>query len=540
MDGTGPGSRLPAPLRGLGGLILLLALAGAVAFAAIQLTGALDSEPGEVEPRQIFETVTEGPPEADPFAWDDSRLRDFSDRAAFGNSHPLYALSPGGVEATARRTARWGPQIRAAAQEERVSPQMMEAMVFLESAGRPEVIAGGSDPANASGLAQIVASTGIDFLGMDIDLERSRALTSEINAATARAADLRKRARKLRSKPRRQDRNRRKARALEFAAEEADLEVKVARRQRARIDPRFDPEAALRGMSRYLAIANERLGREDLAVTSYHMGIGNLSEVIRLYADAEDIEGSVAELVRSEDLSYAELHFGSSPLEQPDAWAKLDELADDSLTYYWRVLAAREILRLAREDPDELERLSRLHAKKATAEEVFHPVAQTRVFDDAEELADGLEAGELVPVPDRKRLGFRVGPQLGELTEQLGVERRLYRALRPEALATLTYMAAKVDAIAGGNRKPLTVTSAVRDRAYQAALTGRNVQATTGYSLHTTGWSFDILRDYDGKRQARAFQFVLDRLADLAVIDYAVEPMAIHVTVSEEAEVLLE
>ncbi len=47
----------------------------------------------------------------------------------------------------------------------------MEAMVLLESAGRPEVIAGGTDPATASGLAQIVASTGIDLLGMEIDLD---------------------------------------------------------------------------------------------------------------------------------------------------------------------------------------------------------------------------------------------------------------------------------------------------------------------------------------------------------------------------------
>ena len=60
-------------------------------------------------------------------------------------------------------------------------------------------------------------------------------------------------------------------------------------------------------------------------------------------------------------------------------------------------------------------------------------------------------------------------------------------------------------------------------------------RATDAYSLHTTGWSFDILRDYDSEEHAAAFQFVLDRLQALAVIDYAVEPSAIHVTVSGEA-----
>jgi hypothetical protein len=59
-----------------------------------------------------------------------------------------------------------------------------------------------------------------------------------------------------------------------------------------------------------------------------------------------------------------------------------------------------------------------------------------------------------------------------------------------------------------------------------------NPQATEEYSLHTTGWSFDIRRAYASKDQARAFQYALDRLSALALIDYAYEPGAIHVTVS--------
>jgi Family of unknown function (DUF5715) len=92
-------------------------------------------------------------------------------------------------------------------------------------------------------------------------------------------------------------------------------------------------------------------------------------------------------------------------------------------------------------------------------------------------------------------------------------------------------MAAWVRVLNGGEGS-LTVTSAVRDRAYQRALGKRNPEATDAYSLHTTGWSFDVLRDYESDRQAGSFQFVLDRLQALDVIDYAVEPDAIHVTVS--------
>jgi hypothetical protein len=89
-------------------------------------------------------------------------------------------------------------------------------------------------------------------------------------------------------------------------------------------------------------------------------------------------------------------------------------------------------------------------------------------------------------------------------------------------------MTGLVNRIAGGS---LTVTSAVRDSDYQGYLAATNPEATDDYSLHTTGWSFDIARDYENDAQARAFQFVLDRLRAEYVIDYALEPDAIHITV---------
>ena len=78
--------------------------------------------------------------------------------------------APGGIVASARRTARWRDEIEAAAAAHGVDPDTMEAMVLLESAGRPEVIAG-DDPELASGLAQIVA---VDRHGPARDAGRPR------------------------------------------------------------------------------------------------------------------------------------------------------------------------------------------------------------------------------------------------------------------------------------------------------------------------------------------------------------------------------
>jgi hypothetical protein len=262
--------------------------------------------------------------------------------------------------------------------------------------------------------------------------------------------------------------------------------------------------------------------------------------VIGAYVGPDGEGVPVAELVEREELSYAKLFFDSSPLRHPAAWEILGDLGDDSSTYLWRVLSAREILRLYRDDRDRLRRLISLHGAKATAEEVFHPEDATRTFADPDELAAAYDDGDLVAIPRDRELGFRISPELGELADEAGAERSLYRGLRPEALATLIYMAARVRAISGHEGERLIVSSAVRDRSYQELLVESNPEATPNYSLHTTGWSFDVRRRYGSNAQASAFQFTLDRLRALGVIDYAVEPAAIHVTVSSRAAPLLD
>jgi hypothetical protein len=127
---------------------------------------------------------------------------------------------------------------------------------------------------------------------------------------------------------------------------------------------------------------------------------------------------------------------------------------------------------------------------------------------------------------------------MGELAPEVDQPIGLYRALRPEALATLSYLAGLVREVSGSTH-PLKVSSTVRDLGYQELLIGEEPEATAEYSLHTTGWSFDVLRRYEDEHQAAAFQFAIDRLSSLALIDYAIEPAAIHVTVSELGGALL-
>lgn len=488
-----------ARLAVVGAALLLLAA------AVVGLTAGDDAPTAAVPvvPTPPPAVAGEVEPLADPFAWDAARAEEFEQRAAAGNSHPLYAFSPGGAAASAARTARWRPQVERAAKQAGVDADTLEGLVLLESAGRPDARAPG-DLENAVGLTQILAETGQNLLGMRVDVGASERSTRLIGRAERRGQ-------------------------AERAA--------ALRRARARVDQRFDPGAALAATARYLTLARERFGREDLAFVSYHMGIGNLEELLRDYAQAGD--GPIGELVADAGLTYTRVYFDTTPTTHPRAYARLSALGDDSSNYWWKVLAAREVMRLWREDRPQLDRLVALHGAKGSAEEVLHPPDETARFQTPADLRAAWEAGDVVPFPDAPQVtGLRPDGRMGELARRVGQPADLYRGLRPEALAMALYIGAQVRAI-GGGAAPLVVTSTVRDGSYQDALVRGNPQATRNYSLHTTGFAFDVLREYGSRRQALAFQFLLDRLRSLNVIAWVREPAAIHVTVSSDAAVLL-
>ena len=244
-------------------------------------------------------------------------------------------------------------------------------MILLESAGRPDAAA---DPEleGAVGLTQILAETARDLLGMRVDTAAARRIGRSLRRAERRG----------------------------HAALIARL-----RARRRRIDERFDPPKAIAGAARYLRIARRALGRDDLAVVSYHMGIGNLQGALRAYGD--------------DDVCYARLYFDSTPLEHAEAHRRLATLGDDSATYLWRVRAAEEIMRLYRDDPARLDRTAALQTAKNSAEEVLHPA------DATDRLADpGGRAARLRRRRPRRADRRRPGPPRARARPRDGRARR--------------------------------------------------------------------------------------------------------------------
>ena len=418
----------------------------------------------------------------DPFAYVPGREADFVGRAVAGSGNVLYVKSPGGALATAARVARFRPLIEKAVAGTGLDPSLVEALVFVESAGRPDVIVGG-DPANASGLTQILASTGRSLLGMHIDLARSRKLSGQIFLASARG--------------------------------QSGMVVRLER-TRARIDDRFDPAKALAGTVRYLEIAERDLGRADLAFESYHMGVGNLQRVLDLYNGGHAVP-------------YPQLYFDTFPDHNPRAFALISSFGDDSSLYYWRLLGAQRIMRLYRTDRAELTRQIALQTAANSNAYVLHPPDAVHAFAGPDDLDRAYAARVVLPLPsDPARLGLRYDPGIGSLASHLKFTPALYRGLRPAALDLLIELAARVRALSKLPRSTLTVTSAVSDERYQRLLGVSDPPAAAG-------WSFTIARRYAGRAQADAFQAMLDRLQTLNLIAWERFPSEIEVTVASDA-----
>src|SRR4051812_30713228 len=407
--------------------------------------------------------------------------------AAHGLDRGLFTSSPGGVVATASRVGRWRPLIVRATRHSHFGPNIVEALVFVESSGRPDVIAG-SDVSSAAGLTQIVASTGKHFLHLRVNTARSRALTQRIARADARGA---------------------------FVA------ARQLRHWRARYDQRFSPAKSVHATVHYLETARRYLGRDDLAVAAYHMGIGNMQGVVHSFG--------------GETPSYAQLYFGSAPDVHGATWRRLASFGDMSRDYYWKILAAKRVMRLYRTDRAAIVFEERQQARKSSAEEVMHPQSRTPRFASPAVIAAAWKRGTLRRIPtDARKTHIAIGAFFGDQAHKLGRSRRLYRGLRPATLDVLLYIGRRVHELSG-SRHSLILTSALRDNRYQRVLLRVNSNAARRYSLHTTGYAFDIARVYSSNAQAAAFQFVLERLQTVNAIAYIREAAAIHIAVASDA-----
>ena len=308
----------------------------------------------------------------DPFAWDPEREDEFERARRDGHQPPALPLSPGGVAASAERTARWRPADRGGGRASAdVDADTLEGLVFLESAGRDDAITPNGIE-GAVGLTQILAETATEparHAGRHGAQRPARRAGSTARGARPRAQVAR-------------------------AAPRARAGRRALRRRRRRSPP----------PARYLKLARETLGREDLAFVSYHMGIGNLQGVLRAFGEGDDV-------------SYAQLYFDST-LRPPPGGATRGSpgSATTPRTTTGRSLAAREIMRLWRDDRAELDRLAACTPPRARPRRSCTRDGSVPRFGDPEAAARRVGRGDIVAFPDAPAVtGLRRDARMGEL-----------------------------------------------------------------------------------------------------------------------------
>jgi hypothetical protein len=412
------------------------------------------------------------------FHYDAAASAQYTARATAGNGQVLFAKSPGGAITTAKRVAAFAPMIEHAVAGTDIPASALEGLVFLESAGLPDAVVG-DDPANAAGLTQILPSTA-SLLHMHVDVPAGRRLLAEI-AQAHNAAQLRSLQRRLQA-----------------------------------ADQRFDPTVALAGTVRLLQQFEGMFGgRLDLAVTAYHMGPGNMQQILA------DYDGGKA-------VPYVQLYFDTAPDHSSSAYKLLSSLGDDSSLYWWRVLGAEQIMHLYRSDRSALARLQTLETSDDAGGSVLHPPGRAPRYASPSALQAAYTAGRLVRLPrNATALGLAYDPTIGSQAGHVGAPRSLYEGLNPVAIKLLIRMAAAVRTLSGG-QAPLHVATAVADGKYLSAQGAYDPMAQTGFG-------FRIARHYRSGAQAGAFQAVLDRLQSLNLIAWAPVGSVIEVTAAADA-----
>ena len=280
----------------------VLVLVAAVALVAREdrsLPGGVPAVPTPPDARNDRETT----PLPDPFAYDADRKDEFEKRAAAGSAHVLYARSPGGAGATAERVARWRPQIEAAAGEAGVPPDELEALVFLESAGREDAMAGNTE--GAVGLTQILAETGQNLLEHARRRRGAAAATAGASAGRCCAAGCSR---------------------CSACAPPAARSTSASTPRRRWPAPR----------------ATSSWPRRASTATTWPS-----SPTTWGWATSRASCAPTATEPGDEDVSYAQVYFDSTPQRNAAAQRKLASFGDDSSNYLWKLGAAREIMRLS-------------------------------------------------------------------------------------------------------------------------------------------------------------------------------------------------
>ena len=346
-------------------------------------------------------------------------------------------MSPGGVVASAERTAAFRPEIEAAA----VAPR-----------GRPRHARGGDLPRErrpSRGDRRPDARVGLRAWRRSSP--RPRPTCSGWRSTWRRAS------RSPSGSPTR----------------DAPARDRAAARRAGRGRPALRPRAAIDGAARYLEIAGERFGADDLAVVSYHMGIGNLESVLRAYADAGERAADRRAGRRSRASPTRSVYFDSSPYAHREAYELLTGFGDESAEYLWKVRASeRDPATSTATIPSGSPRPPSWRPRRRPWRRSFTPRTRPRSSTIPTRSTRRSTTASWCRCPFEPGLGWVPDKQIGELAAELDQDAGALPRAAPRGAGDAQLPGRAWSCYESNEPAPLLVTSAVRDRDYQELLVG--------------------------------------------------------------------
>jgi len=342
-------------------------------------------------------------------------------------------------------------------------------------------------------------------------------------------------------------------------------------------DDRLDPAKAIPAMARTFAKYKKIFGdQEDFAIQQYHDGGGPVLDVISAATGIKRSTGALAlstvgEIIKNKELNYPEIFFKNTPYHNPEIFKTIKRQLDNKEgdfgpTYYFRVMAAKELLNLYRKDPaeynalfkqfqprfghnfspnlmwsyftpEEVEQLQIANLGELRAAKVEGRIVDVP-FADVEALRDAKEEGRIADVLWQD---FGWSPRLrppSQIAESDVANQLEYIATEPATAGCLLYLVRELRLLQGENFTPIEVNSLIRTTKTQGILRGGNSNADTRLPTHTMGKSFDLPLQGKNEIYKRDLMFILSDLEMVGALAYIKEGSqdTIHVTPNPEYE----
>lgn len=374
--------------------------------------------------------------------------------------------------------------------------RLHEANIVVESGGDANAIS----YAGAAGVSQWMPGTA-RANGLRVDLAESNRLTARIRELPAPEPG--------RPQPTFE-------RALEdYTALEKDPIIPVPLEslmvvfveKRRRVDERFDPRKAIFAQTRYLLGRYPRFPSFDWLLQAYHGGEAGARRLIQKHMGSSYL-GSPAEAIR-QGLSFSDVYFTATPVHKPDSFGYLYGRGDNHRYYWWKVLAAREVIALYRKSPDDFEERWKALLPGRATEDVWYPNALNAQIIDWESFDRLITTGSAVRVQSGTAHVLTAAPAEGAW-------------LRPEARGTLLIIASSYHRFGGSGQLkigdtflPLNSLPLVIAEKSAAELPGGGPPPDV--DMHPTGLAFDIQRP-TSSRNRKILEYVLGMLSDRQVI----------------------